>query len=272
VTPRGTRPAAALAERAALGEDRRVLRAFSVVSWAFSVAVMPPLFAIALAIWAVTLPFDRRRVVLHLFSCVWGSLYVWLNPLWRLRVEGREKLPWKGPAILVANHLSLLDILVVYDLFRPFKWVAKEELFRVPFVGWTLLINDYVPVKRGAHESVKRMMEHCRAHLDRGMPILMFPEGTRSKDGRLQAFKDGAFKLAVEAGCPVYPVVITGTFEALPKHGLVIRQKMRATVRVLDPLDPHAFQTPDALRAATRAVFAAELHEAPRAAARTTTA
>jgi 1-acyl-sn-glycerol-3-phosphate acyltransferase len=239
----------------------RAVLAFSVAYWLFALVTMPPLFVGALAIFLVTLPFDRRRIVLHYFCCAWGALYVVANPLWRLHVEGREKLPWKAPAVLVANHLSLLDILVLYGLFRPFKWVSKAELFRVPIVGWVLFLNDYVRIWRGDPESVRKMLDHCLRHLRRGSPVLMFPEGTRSRDGRLQRFKDGAFRLALDAGCPVYPIVVTGTFEALPKTGLAIRGATRANVRVLDPIFPKDHPSVAALREAAREAIAAALPE-----------
>jgi 1-acyl-sn-glycerol-3-phosphate acyltransferase len=235
------------------------MRLFSFLYWTYAIATMPFLMVGALVVFLVTLPFDRRRVALHLFSCVWGSLYVVSNPFWRERFVGREKLPWRGPAVIVANHLSLLDIVVLYGLFRPFKWVAKAELFRVPFVGWNMVINDYVRVLRGDRESVKRMMQHCREHLARGSPLLLFPEGTRSLDGKLQRFKDGAFKLAFEAQVPLYPVALSGTYQALPKSGFTIRGSMRARVEVLDPLDPRKFESADALRDAARAAIAAAL-------------
>jgi len=236
-----------------------VLTVFSVLYWAFVFVTMPVLFAGALAIFLATALFDARRVALHLYSCAWASFYVVMNPLWRSSVEGREKLPWRGPAVLVANHLSMLDILVLYGLFRPFKWVAKAELFRIPCVGWNMSLNDYVPIWRGDRESIRRMMDHCRAHLARGTPVLLFPEGTRSRDGRLQAFKDGAFRLAIEAGCPVVPIAVTGTFDSLPKTGVVLRNAMRARVRVLDPIPPGALPSAHALRDATRAAIAAAL-------------
>ncbi|HEY6005044.1 MAG TPA: lysophospholipid acyltransferase family protein [Anaeromyxobacter sp.] len=238
--------------------------AFSIVYWLFAVAIMPPLFAVALAIFLVTLPFDRRRLVLHLYCCAWGSLYVAANPFWRIGVEGREKLPWRGPAVLVANHLSLLDIPLLYALFRPFKWVSKGELFRVPIVGWTMAINDYVRVWRGDPESVRRMLEHCRRHIERGTPVLLFPEGTRSRDGHLQRFKDGAFRLALDTGCPVFPIAVSGTFEALPATGLSIKKGMRAQVRVLDPLRPADYPSLEQLREAARAAIASALPEEAR--------
>jgi len=238
---------------------RAVLRAFSIVYWAFVVLMMAPLLAGAVLVFLATAWFDRRRVAVHLYSCLWATFYVVMNPLWKVRVEGRERLPWNGPAVLVANHLSILDILVLYALFRPFKWVAKAELFRVPFVGWNMILNDYVRIERGERESVRRMMEHCRAHLARGSPVLLFPEGTRSHDGRLQSFKDGAFKLAHDAGCPVIPVVVSGTGEALPKHGLALRRRMQASVRVLPPIAADAQMSVDALKQAARAAIAAAL-------------
>lgn len=236
-----------------------MLVAFSIAWWLSFALSLPVLFVGAAAVFLLTAAFDRRRVALHLYSCLWASLYVWTNPLWRVRFEGREHLPWRGPAVLVANHLSLLDVLVLYGLFRPFKWVSKEAVFRVPFVGWNMRLNDYVPVVRGDRESVRRMMEHCRAHLSRGAPVLLFPEGTRSRDGRLQPFKDGAFRLASDAGVPVVPIAVEGTGDALPKHGLVLRQPMRARVRVLAPIPPSS--DADALREATRAALVAALPE-----------
>ncbi len=238
-----------------------MLAAFSILYWAFVVLTMPVLFAGALAVFLAAAPFDRRRLALHLYSCAWATLYLALNPFWRLRVEGREKLPWRGAAVIVANHLSLLDILVLYGLFRPFKWVAKAELFRLPVVGWNMALNDYVRVRRGDPESARHMMAHCRAHLARGVPVLLFPEGTRSRDGHLQPFKDGAFRLALDAGCPVFPVAIAGTFDSLPKTGVVLRQGMRARVRVLDPVSPADHPSMDALRAAVRDALAAALPE-----------
>lgn len=239
-----------------------MLRAFTIAYWIFVGVTMPMFFSVALVIWAVTKPFDRRLIALHLFSCWWASCYIHCNPLWRSRVIGRDKLPTHGPAVLVANHQSLVDILVLYGLYRPFKWVSKAELFKVPVVGWNMVINDYVRVRRGDRESIKAMMDHCRRHLAQGSPVLIFPEGTRTPDGRLQSFKDGAFRLAMEAGVPIIPIALHGTYDTLPKHGLIMRNRMDAVTQVLDPIDPRGYPDPDALRVAARAAIAAALDEA----------
>lgn len=215
--------------------------AFSILFWAFFAVSCVVLFFVALAIFLVTLPFDRNRRVLHLFSCFWAQLYFYVNPFWRLRIEGRENLPWSGAAVLVANHLSLGDVLVLFGLYRPFKWVSKASVFKAPFLGWNMSLNGYVPLVRGDKESIARMMGQCEAWLDRGVPVLMFPEGTRSADGETKAFKDGAFRMALSRRCPIVPIAISGTADALPKHGLVLRQSANCRVRVLPPVDVAPF-------------------------------
>jgi 1-acyl-sn-glycerol-3-phosphate acyltransferase len=236
-----------------------VLPIFSLGYWLFGIITLPILFVVALVIFVVTRPFDRRGLVFHMFSCFWGSFYIYMNPLWRMRIVGRERLPWRGPAVIAANHASLVDILVLYGLYRPFKWVAKASLFRIPVIGWNMWLNGYVSLERGDRESIRSMMEQCQKLLAQGWPILIFPEGTRTETGELQRFKDGAFRLALEAGCPVFPVVVKGTYDTLPKHGIVFRNRMDAHVEVLEPLDPAKFDSVDALRDATRVAIAAAL-------------
>jgi 1-acyl-sn-glycerol-3-phosphate acyltransferase len=236
-----------------------VLAVFSVLYWAFAILTMPAFFLAAVVIRVVTFPFDRRRVAQHLWSCVWAQFYVWTNPLWRMTVTGRERCPWDGAAVYVANHTSIMDIVAMYALYRPFKWIAKAELMRTPFIGWNMRLNDYVEVARGDRESIKTMMERCRRHLSEGSPLMIFPEGTRSPTGELQAFKDGAFKLALEAGCPVIPIAVKGTGESMPKHGIVMRRRMDARVEVLEPIPPAAFPTAGAMRDEARARIARAL-------------
>ncbi len=245
-----------------------MLHAFSNAYWVFVALTMPLFFAGALVLFLATALFDRRRVALHLYSCFWASFYVYCNPLWRVRVVGRRKLPWRGPAVIVANHLSLVDILVLYGLYRPFKWVSKEENFRVPIVGWNMRLNGYVSVSRGDRGSIRGMMERSLELLRQGSPVLIFPEGTRSATGELQPFKMGAFSLAKEAGCPLVPVALTGTADSLPKRGLVLRSTMRARVEVLDALDPAAHPSAEALRDAARGAIAAAVAPRPAPAAR----
>ncbi|MEV6304324.1 lysophospholipid acyltransferase family protein [Actinoplanes sp. NPDC051861] len=234
-----------------------MLRVFSVAFWAFIVITCPVFFVGAVLVWLVTLPFDRRRVALHLYSSAWAAFYVYICPLWRLRVEHRDRLPWHGAAVLVANHASLIDILVLFALFRPFKFVSKQEIFRVPVIGWNMRLNGYVPVLRGNASSVRRMMDLCDRLLASGSPLMIFPEGRRTSDGTLQPFKNGAFDLAVKHGVPVIPIAVHGTRRALPRKGFVLREHIRARVEVLPSLAPADFSDVHALRDAAREAIAA---------------
>ena len=237
------------------------MRVFSLAFWAFMVVSSLVLFPVALLVWAVTAPFDRRLRVQHLFTCFWASLYSWLNPLWRVRVEGREHIRADRTYVMVANHQSFLDILVLFRLFRHFKWVSKAEMFRIPAIGWNMVLNRYVKLRRGSPESIARMMAACEAHLAEGSSVMFFPEGTRSEDGRLRSFKHGAFTLARSAKVPLLPIVVEGTAHALPKHGFVLRGRHAIRIRVLDeiPVEQVLAGTTEELTASTRALFAGEL-------------
>jgi 1-acyl-sn-glycerol-3-phosphate acyltransferase len=215
--------------------------AYSFLYYVFFTVTSALFFCGAVPLVLVTYPFDRNRRILHLYSCFWAQLYFQIHPFWRMRVEGRSKLPWKGPAVLVANHQSLGDVLVFFGLYRPFKWVSKASVFRLPFLGWNMWLNGYVGLVRGNKESIAKMMAECKAWLDRGVPVLMFPEGTRSENGDILPFKDGAFRLAIEQGCPLIPIVAVGTGATLPKHGFTVTLRSSCLVRVLDPIDPRPF-------------------------------
>ena len=194
------------------------------------------MFPVALLCWALTLPFDRRKVILHRLTCFWASLYTWLNPAWPVKVVGREKIDPDETYVMVANHQSLLDILVLFRLFRHFKWVSKIENFRIPFIGWNMRLNDYIQLKRGDRSSVAVMLRACRENLAAGNSIMMFPEGTRSPTGKLRGFKPGAFDLAKDAKRPLLPIVVHGTASALPKRGAILQGRHRIMIEVLDPI------------------------------------
>ena len=240
-----------------------VRRLGSTVFWLFLVVSSLLLFPVALLIWAATVLFDKRLVVLHLFTCFWASLYSWLNPVWRVHVEGREKIDPNVAYVMVANHQSLLDILVLFRLFVHFKWVSKIENFRVICVGWNMSLNRYIKLRRGDKESVEQMMAACEQTLREGSSIMMFPEGTRSADGHLKAFKHGAFTLAQRVGVPILPIVVEGTAAALPKRGFVLQGRHAIRIRVLDaiPYARVASLSVDALTEHVRSIIAAELGE-----------
>lgn len=209
--------------------------AFSVIYWLFLGATAIVLFLGALAIWLATAPFDPCRTVLHRYTCWWAQLYLRCLPGCRIRVEGRDRIAPGTPYVLVANHQSMADIMALSALAVPFKWVSKKEVFRLPCIGWNMYLNQYIRVDRGNVHSVHATMDECRHWLHRGMPLLMFPEGTRSRTGAIKEFHGGSFKLAVESGCAVIPIVVDGTLPIF--QGLRVQAfPGTITIRVLVPI------------------------------------
>lgn len=227
-------------------------RIASVAFWAFIVVTTILLFPVAVIIFAATYFFDPRRRALHQFTCFWASLYTWVNPLWRVHIDHRDRIDPDQTYVMVANHLSLLDILVLFRLFTNFAWVSKIENFKVPLIGWNMRMNGYIPLVRGDKESAAEMMEQCRTTLRSGTSIMMFPEGTRSRDGNLKDFKPGAFQLALETELPILPIVISGTGSALPKRGFVLQGKHDIGITVLDPIPYEDFAGEDAISVGKR--------------------
>lgn len=200
-----------------------------------------PMYVIALTIRLITYPFDRRLRFLHLFTCFWASLYTWMMPSWRIRIEGRENVRKDAAYMVVSNHQSQLDILVAFRLFFHYKWVSKTEIFRLPLIGWNMMLNRYVRLKRGDRISVEQMLDECEVHLDEGSSIFMFPEGTRSPDGEMKAFKLGAFQLAHKKKVPLLPVVISGTNKALPKYSLDYTGVHKIYIKIFEEIPYSAF-------------------------------
>lgn len=241
--------------------DRTAKTLASYGLWALVLLTCPLLFVVAFVIWLVTVPFDRRLRVLHLYSCAWASLYTYVFPYWTTTVRHRERLRDDRAYVIVANHQSLLDILVLFRLYRHFKWVSKEEIFRLPFIGWNMSLNRYIRIRRGDRQDAVRMMAACGEALAGGNSILIFPEGTRSPDGELRDFRHGAFTLATRHRVPILPIVLDGTLDALPKYGVTLKNSADIMIQVLDPIPVDDFADVDALRDHVREVMAETLRD-----------
>ncbi len=196
------------------------------------------LFAIAFTIWILTVLFDKRLIVLHQFTCLWASIYTLFTPV---SITGRKKADRFRTFVIVSNHQSQFDILVLFRLFYHFKWVSKSEIFRVPLIGWNMVLNRYIGLKRGDKESIRKMLDECEKNLAEGNSVFIFPEGTRSPDGILKPFKPGAFLIAKKLGIPILPVAVSGTIKILPKYSMNMRSGYRIKVKVLDPIPVSEF-------------------------------
>jgi 1-acyl-sn-glycerol-3-phosphate acyltransferase len=215
-------------------------------------------FPLTLLLRLVTLPFDRRGMVASRALRFLGEILGGVG-YWRIAVEGALPAP-PATFVVVPNHRSMVDALAVARLPREMKWIGKEEAFRIPWLGWALLAAGHVPVQRGDRESGAAALARLRAYLDAGIPVGLFAEGTRSRDGTLRPFRAGPFKLAVEAGVPIVPVAISGAGEAMAPGGVRIRPT-DVRVRILAPIATAGFAVGDVdrLREETRSRIAAAL-------------
>jgi len=223
--------------------------------WAWLVLVLCILiwFPVMVVLLLVTGPFDRGRYIVgYVFRRI-GPAMATLNPFWRFRYSGTMPQNPRHPYVVVSNHESFADILLISHLPWEMKWLSKAELFRIPIMGWMMWLAGDIPVKRGFGPSAVEAMERCRKALRQRVSVMIFPEGTRSKTAELLPFKDGAFRLAIEAGVPILPLALSGTGTALPKHGWRFGRSA-AHLRVLEPVDTAGLTLADvpALKARVR--------------------
>lgn len=207
---------------------------------------------VSLLVW----PFDRTGNMQHACARWWCRL-VALTIGARIRVHGTEHVAPDRSYVYVANHSSLIDTPALFAyLPYQFKIMAKRELFYIPFLGWHLWSSGNFPIDRGDARRTARSLKSVVDGLRAGKSLAVFPEGTRTPDGRLQPFKSGAFKIAIRAGVPVVPVAIRGTFQLLPKTTLAPRPG-RVDVFIERPIDTAGLREqdiPDLIARTTRAI------------------
>jgi 1-acyl-sn-glycerol-3-phosphate acyltransferase len=221
----------------------------SIIVWIIGLCFMVVTFPLTLIIWLFVLPFDKDRKILHWILVHESYLLSFMIPIWKIRIEGREKAVKGNTYVIISNHQSILDILLINCLRYKFKWISKIENSNVPVIGWYLRMADYIIVDRGNEESKIEMLDSSYNYLMKGISIMIFPEGTRSTNNEIGFFKRGAFQLALQANVPVLPILIDGTGGILPKHGLIFGTGHKIRIRVMEPILPDSFKsdTPEAL-------------------------
>jgi 1-acyl-sn-glycerol-3-phosphate acyltransferase len=183
----------------------------------------------------------------------WARCILWAAGT-RVRAGGLERLPPGRPVIFVANHQSYFDILaLIRALPGQYRVIAKKELFSIPVFGWALSVAGFIKIDRSDREKAAFSLQSAAAKIRKGLSIVVFAEGTRSADGSLLPFKKGGFLLAIENGCPIVPVSLSGSRAVMPKDSLDVRPGLIDVV-IGEPIDPAAytFETRGQLIAATR--------------------
>lgn len=171
-----------------------------------------------------------------------------VNPNWVIHMEYDETLNDREPYVVVANHLSNADIPLISNLPWEMKWVAKKELFSIPVVGWMMILARDISVDRKNSSQSITVFKTCVSMLDQKVSVMFFPEGTRSRTGKLNRFTKGAFDLAIRTKTPILPIVIDGTQNCLPKTSWVFERSDDIRLKTLEPVSVDGYGKKDADR------------------------
>jgi 1-acyl-sn-glycerol-3-phosphate acyltransferase len=181
---------------------------------------------IVFCVWALILSMlDRRGNLTHLYAAVpWAKIVLWVCGA-RVKVRGQENVDRYEPRIYLSNHQSYFDIFTLLaHLPADFKFILKQELMRIPLFGFAMKRARYIAIDREEPRKAVKSINEAASKINEGASMLVFPEGTRSEDGKLQPFKTGGFRLALKAGCDVVPVAITNSRNIVPKGSLKINK------------------------------------------------
>ena len=236
---------------------RTILSAWSWLVLGVVVIVWCPLVGI---VRLVTAPFDKGAYAAGYLFRKLTVVHQKATPLWKFSVVGSVPSDPRRPYVVVANHESFVDILLISHLPMEMKWLSKRDFFRYPLVGWMMRLARDIPLDRGDRESAIAALAACRSRIDDKVSVMIFPEGTRSVTGELGPFKDGAFSTAIATGAPILPLAVHGTRTALRKHEWRFGRS-RAEVRILPVVSTEGLTEADTaeLRDRVRSMIASEL-------------
>jgi len=172
----------------------------------------------------------------HSLARVWAFLSLLVCGV-RVKIYGQEKIPRDRAVVFAANHCSQFDIPIAYKAIPvQFRFLVKQELFKVPILGLAMKIAGYIPIDRSKGRKALKSLNEAAKRISSGVSVLIFPEGTRSKDGRLQPFKVGGIILAIKAKVPIIPISISGSHKVLPK-GAWFAKPAKVKVVIGDPIE-----------------------------------
>jgi 1-acyl-sn-glycerol-3-phosphate acyltransferase len=174
-----------------------------------------------------------------------GKALTKINSAWKLRIVGEIISNPRQPYVVVCNHQSLADIPLISNLPWEMKWMAKEELFKIPVIGWMMRLSGDISVDRKNPRSGAQALIKAQRVLEQKCSVMIFPEGTRTLDGRVRQFTDGAFHLAIRAKVSILPLVIEGSRDCIPKNNWVFGKPSDIFLKVLPPIDTSSLTTQD---------------------------
>ncbi len=218
---------------------------FQILRGSLALAAAPPLTLLVCVAALIDLRFFRRSIPkAQQFPRAWGRVICGIAGA-RVRVTGMDNIDPEQTYIFAGNHTSQFDIYAFQGYFpHDFRWVAKKELFNIPLFGYTMRKVNYIPIDRSRGRAAARSLTSAARRIAAGTSVLIFPEGTRSPDGRLRPFKTGAIMLAIKAGVPLVPLGFNGTHEVLPK-GRLVANRGDITIRIGTPIPTSGYTAKD---------------------------
>ena len=181
---------------------------------------------IIFCIWSfIVALIDKEGRLIHLYAAgPWARIILWVCGI-KVRTEGRENIDTRQPHIYMTNHQSYFDIFALLAYLPvDFKFILKQELMKIPLLGFSMRRAGYIGIEREDPRKAVQSINKAAEKIKRGASVVIFPEGTRSIDGRIQAFKRGGFNLALRSGCDIVPVTIGGSYRIVPKGSLKINK------------------------------------------------
>ncbi len=194
---------------------------------------------------------DKQRRVMNWVNGLWGKGVMAALPLLRLQVNGLETLrDAREPYLVFANHNSVSDIIMILAAWPQLKFVTKRPIFFFPPLCINVRLAGYIQAAKGEEGGAERVLEESLRWLNRGCHVLVFPEGTRSEDGKTLRFRQGPFVMAQKAGVKILPLALSGTHRCIPKGSFFYDLRGQITLDFLEPITPEG--EPKALAALTR--------------------
>lgn len=228
---------------------RTALNWWAWVETVLCVIIGTPIVAL---IFAFTAPFDKGRYAAGRAFRLVAVFATRINGLWNFQARGTLADP-RRPYVVVANHESYADVFLISFFPWEMKWLSKDTMFKIPCMGWMMQMAGDIKLVRGDRDSTLNAIAQCRDRLAKRVSVMIFPEGTRSRTHEMLPFKDGAFRLAIEAQAPVLPIAVAGTRNAMAK-GTFRFLRARAIAQMLEPIDTTGMTLSDIgrLKAMTR--------------------
>lgn len=230
---------------------------FSIYVFTYFVILFLVFFVIISMVFLLTFPFDKYRKVPNFTLSIMARFMMKASPWWQIEMEGTEKFDRTEPTIFVSNHQSFLDMALIYHLPWKMKWVSKQSMTYIPVMGWLVWLTGHLTINRSKKTALKKL-ENLVQPLRDLVPVMIFPEGTRTMDGNIKPFKNGAFLLSNEYGFKIQPMVIDGGFRAMPSGSGKLNPKVTFKVKVLDAINPNDFEDMTSLRDYTRNLISEE--------------